>query len=622
MTLTDQDIAAFKQSGQFDESWYLAEYPDVALTGLDPAHHYLWIGSRIGRKPSPAGAASAQTVHPGQTPVNRQPDQSGIEPGLPPAPAAAPAYEVPKSIRGIDGHIVEVTAKAFDGDYYLALYPDVGQAGVNPLEHYLTAGWREGRDPCLEFSTRYYLETNPDVASAGVNPFFHYLVAGKAEGREGRHQLGFRYDILAQLQPVAEQIAQMKAHRRSVPVGSAEQLKEALGSHLSRFKGLLLSFSHDDFARNVGGIQLLLRRELTLIRSKGWLQVHLYPAHPLSFLESNPADVVLGVKIDGQDLGFFLPDDLAAALANCTGNSTMPRKFVIHSLLGHNMGQTLDLLAAANVASGFFWIHDYAAIYNNYKLMRNDVEYRGVPKPGTNSHMLCEYARADFSHADQFKALFDGYPIDVISPSQAAMDIWQEAGLFKQKSIRVIEHCSISETAVTPVGAASGARPMRVGFLGYPTDHKGWPVFQELVLHLKGDSRYEFHHLGKGRSGGLPVTYQEVSASSEFPDLMRQAVAAAQLDAVVIWALWPETFCLTAYEAMAGGAAIIASSVSGNVAAVVKSGKRGVVLEEEAEIFDYFLSGKALELSRAHGKSQTGQLVYSELTAQCLESLA
>ncbi|PXA83365.1 hypothetical protein DMC47_43710 [Nostoc sp. 3335mG] len=37
---------------QFDAAWYLDEYPDVGLAAMDPAYHYLWLGQRIGRRPS------------------------------------------------------------------------------------------------------------------------------------------------------------------------------------------------------------------------------------------------------------------------------------------------------------------------------------------------------------------------------------------------------------------------------------------------------------------------------------------------------------------------------------------------------------------------------------------
>lgn len=49
--ISDAEIAAFRASGEFDEDWYLNEYPDVARVKIDPARHYLWLGTILGRKP-------------------------------------------------------------------------------------------------------------------------------------------------------------------------------------------------------------------------------------------------------------------------------------------------------------------------------------------------------------------------------------------------------------------------------------------------------------------------------------------------------------------------------------------------------------------------------------------
>ncbi len=73
----------------------------------------------------------------------------------------------------------------FDADWYLYAYPDIAESGVDPLRHYLTDGWLEGRNPNAFFSTRGYLEANPDVAAAGVNPLVHFWNHGLAEGRNG-----------------------------------------------------------------------------------------------------------------------------------------------------------------------------------------------------------------------------------------------------------------------------------------------------------------------------------------------------------------------------------------------------------------------------------------------------
>ena len=88
-----------------------------------------------------------------------------------------------------DGPFLSPTAATpsdpiFDAAWYLAHNPDVAAAHVDPFQHYMTFGWREGRDPSPYFHTVYYLNQNPDVAAAGVNPLTHFETNGFAEGRD------------------------------------------------------------------------------------------------------------------------------------------------------------------------------------------------------------------------------------------------------------------------------------------------------------------------------------------------------------------------------------------------------------------------------------------------------
>jgi glycosyltransferase involved in cell wall biosynthesis/GT2 family glycosyltransferase len=71
----------------------------------------------------------------------------------------------------------------FDPEFYLNQNPDVAASKVDPAIHYLTHGWREGRDPSAHFSTTGYLAMYPDVASGGMNPLVHYLRYGQHENR-------------------------------------------------------------------------------------------------------------------------------------------------------------------------------------------------------------------------------------------------------------------------------------------------------------------------------------------------------------------------------------------------------------------------------------------------------
>lgn len=73
-------------------------------------------------------------------------------------------------------------AQEFDAAFYLEGFAPTARP-ADPVSHYLTHGWREGRDPAPWFSTRHYLAAQADVAAAGLNPFVHYCTAGRQEGR-------------------------------------------------------------------------------------------------------------------------------------------------------------------------------------------------------------------------------------------------------------------------------------------------------------------------------------------------------------------------------------------------------------------------------------------------------
>ena len=87
VSAAERDLVA--ASGLFDRDWYLVEYPDVGMLGLDPIEHYLWLGARLHRNPSPL----------------------------------------------------------FNTRHYLETNRDVAARGTNPLLHFLRFGRAEGRQP-------------------------------------------------------------------------------------------------------------------------------------------------------------------------------------------------------------------------------------------------------------------------------------------------------------------------------------------------------------------------------------------------------------------------------------------------------------------------------------------
>jgi glycosyltransferase involved in cell wall biosynthesis len=84
------------------------------------------------------------------------------------------------------GEEYAILVSRFDFVFYLQQCPELVGTDVDPVQHYMQIGWREGRDPSPEFSTDYYLEIHTDIAAAGKNPYVHYIEHGRDEGRLAR----------------------------------------------------------------------------------------------------------------------------------------------------------------------------------------------------------------------------------------------------------------------------------------------------------------------------------------------------------------------------------------------------------------------------------------------------
>lgn len=78
----------------------------------------------------------------------------------------------------------------FDPNWYLARYPDVAEAGLDPLAHFVAHGGAEGRKPGPGFDSRWYMDRYSDVRSSGMNPLVHFILRG--EGREPLKRIGLK----------------------------------------------------------------------------------------------------------------------------------------------------------------------------------------------------------------------------------------------------------------------------------------------------------------------------------------------------------------------------------------------------------------------------------------------
>ena len=194
-------------SGLFDRDWYLDQYPDVRVAGIDPVKHYLAFGASEGRNPSPLfdchwylqqnpdvrsdgtnplvhylAHGAAEGRHPSPVLGGGVGAAGGGHHGSAVGDAGEPLDGVETELGGQNAKLL-ASSRLFDRDWYLDQYPDVRVAGVDPVKHYLAFGASEGRNPGPLFDSQWYLQQNPDVRNDGTNPLVHYLAHGAAEGR-------------------------------------------------------------------------------------------------------------------------------------------------------------------------------------------------------------------------------------------------------------------------------------------------------------------------------------------------------------------------------------------------------------------------------------------------------
>ncbi|WP_293905323.1 hypothetical protein [Phenylobacterium sp.] len=587
----------------FSAHHYLADNPDLKLGKVDALFHFLTVGRHEGREVRPSHHAAAYLGR-----IDWAPPPFRFEAftrGPPPGARTGPATPAAPTISKADERAA--VAGAFDAAFYRAINPDVAASDMAPLDHFLRTGWLEGRDPTPGFSVCDYLEAYSDVAASGVNPFAHYLLAGRAEGRQARHDLGFRYDVIARLQPVAARLAASIAKSATFAAGPAAALAEGLGT----LGDLHISVSHDDYLEHSGGLQLCVRREAARFAALGVDHLHLHPAAPWQLVRAEDEPAPLGVMLNGQRLGVYAPATIRDVLGGATSNPGR-RSFAIHSLLGHAPDATADILEAAGLTEGFFWLHDFASLCAGVHLLRNDVADCAAPPADSAGCGVCAYGPFRARHTAAHARLFARLGLSVAAPSQTTLDFWRGHGQLSARETVVLPHAELRPRGLAPKVAKH--RPFRLAFVGMPAPLKGWPIFRELAERLAGDPRYDLHHLGGRPDPATPATFHPVVVTPDQPQAMQDTLELLEIDAALIWPLCRETFSFTAYEAAASGAAVITGPDSGNVAAFVAASGHGRVLDDEAALFAAFASGEILALARSRRRARLYDLAYSGLT--------
>ena len=171
-------LATLQRSGLFDGSWFLARNPDLKDSSHAALVHWHRYGWQEDRWPNPYFDPRYYKAHNPECSGDpllhyiREGEASGSRPVLHFDPVwyrthhSVPAGELCLAHflrHRYSGKVSPVPE--FDSAFYLRENPDVAEAGLDPVEHYLVRGYSEGRAPCPGFDPRRWsggnLDTNP-----------------------------------------------------------------------------------------------------------------------------------------------------------------------------------------------------------------------------------------------------------------------------------------------------------------------------------------------------------------------------------------------------------------------------------------------------------------------------
>ncbi len=358
---------------------------------------------------------------------------------------------------------------------------------------------------------------------------------------------------------------------------------------------VIISFSHDNFKKVSGGIQLCVDKELHEFNSRNWDYLHIYPTTPITMLAAHGEDVSVGASINGSELPPTTMSQLIKVVKRfCEEEYQLA--FVVHHLMGHSPELISDMFVEFSQYPTYIWVHDYFSLCRSYTLMRNGITFCNAPHTSSNACMTCVYGGDRSEHLLRTTKLFSAANAKFIFPSAIAREFSDKFfSQFAANNSVILPHIELKEITTQNGLPVDQPDVISVAFIGTPAHLKGWTVFRSIAERHRTESRYKF--LVFSARPPVPGDYEwiPVHTTAAAPNAMIDALEKNQVDIVIIWPGWAETFSFTACEALAGGAYVVTNSWSGNIVRLVEKYGRGTILNSCSELEQFLTSDAALD---------------------------
>ncbi|MNO20435.1 hypothetical protein D3C76_101860 [compost metagenome] len=369
------------------------------------------------------------------------------------------------------------------------------------------------------------------------------------------------------------------------------------------YKKYALIISHTNYLESMGGTEKYIYEQASHLAYNDVGVIQIYPAQSYSLLDTKEG-AYYGVVADGQFRGFHSINDIVNWLSQLHIQLKM---LYTHHLLNWQISDYMMLYRQAQNHFSFehtMFMHDFFVLCSSYHMMYEPKTEFSVKQAGERRSCISEIVASPECGKEAAICQSCRYSYQLSEWRQAIQVVLDNVDQMVVPSIFVKETVSAVYSDIADKITVKGhlvftkqtivyrpkptERKLRLAYLGYKMDNKGWQLWERLYKNESLRQYYEFHHVGSQEEYAEHVVMHQYSFIKDGKMAAPNLLINHDIDLVLLWSIVPESYSYTLQEAIAAGVPVLSSPKSGNIAATIDlHPELGKVLHSEEQLLAF-----------------------------------
>ncbi|WP_240415742.1 sulfotransferase [Paenibacillus periandrae] len=348
------------------------------------------------------------------------------------------------------------------------------------------------------------------------------------------------------------------------------------------YKQNALIFSHTNYLESMGGTEKYIYEQASYLSRRNIGIIQIYPGQSYSLLNTKE-DTYYGVIVNDQLRGFYPVKEITEWLSRIHEQLS---DIYTHHLLNWEINDYRTLLRNVEEAGALphtLFMHDFFTVCSSYHMVYQPKMTPSIKEAKERHSCIADVVAASGANADICLSCTHGMVLadwrNAIRPVLLQADrIVVPSEIVKETVIAIYPdladkmlvrgHLIFNKQTIV-YKPRPEHRKIRLAFLGYKMDNKGWSLWERLYKDEALGLLYEFHHIGSQKKYADQVAVHHYSFLREGRMGASNLLIAQDIDLVLLWSIVPESYSYTLQEAIAAGVLVLTSPLSGNIAATI-----------------------------------------------------